>query len=100
MFEPSSRYAALPVFTHTPPGGDGEARTIRYCARRFLPDPAAGTTLMEHVVTQGDRLDNLTARTLGDPLLFWRIADSNLSMEPETFCDEAGSRITISLPSA
>lgn len=100
MFDPSSRYAALAVFTHTPTGGDGEPRSIRFCARRFLPDPAAGTTLMEHVVTQGDRLDNLTARTLGDPLLFWRIADSNLSMEPETLCDEAGSRITISLPSA
>lgn len=100
MFDPNSRYAAFEVLTHTATGSDGEPRTLRYCARRFLPDPSAGTTLMEHTVTQGDRLDNLTARTLGDPLLFWRIADANSSLAPETLCDEPGSRITISLPSA
>ncbi len=55
---------------------------------------------MEHTVKEGDRLDNITARTLGDPLLFWRLADSNSSITPETLCDEPGSRITISLPSA
>lgn len=100
MFDPNSRYAALEVLTHTATGSDGEPRTLRYCARRFLPDPSAGTPLLEHTVKEGDRLDNLTARTLGDPLLFWRIADANSSLAPETLCDEPGSRITISLPSA
>ena len=100
MFDSNSRYAALEILTHTATSSDGEPRTLRYCARRFLPDPAAGTTLLEHSVTQGDRLDNLTARTLGDPLLFWRIADANHSLAPETLCDVPGSRITISLPSA
>ncbi len=99
MFDPISRYAALEVLSHTTTGGGGEPRTLRYCARRFLPDPSAGTTLLEHVVTQGDRLDNLAARTLGDPLLFWRIADSNSAIMPETLCDEPGARIVISLPS-
>lgn len=100
MFDPNSRYAALEVFTYTSTGSDGEPRTLRYCTRRFLPDPTAGTPLLEHTVKEGDRLDNLTARTLGDPLLFWRIADANSSLAPETLCDEPGSRITISLPSA
>ncbi len=100
MFDLSSRYANLEVLTHTVTGGDGEPRTLRYCARRFLPDPASSLTLLEHTVTQGDRLDNIAARTLGDPLLFWRIADANASIESETLCDEPGSRIVISLPSA
>lgn len=100
MFDANSRYANLEVLTHTTTGGDGTLRTIRYGARRFLPDPAAGLTVLEHPVTQGDRLDTLAARTLGDPLLFWRIADANLSIAPETLCDEPGSRVTIAYPSA
>jgi hypothetical protein len=98
MFDANSRYANLEVLTHTTTGGDGTPRTIRYCSRRFLPDPAAGLTVLEHPVTQGDRLDTLAARTLGDPLLFWRIADANLSLAPETLCDEPGSRVTIAYP--
>lgn len=100
MFDSTSRYSSLPVLTHTATGSDGEPRSIRYASRRFIPDTSAGVTLTEHTVRQGDRLDNITARTLGDPVLFWRIADANLSMEPETLCDEPGFRIIISLPSA
>jgi nucleoid-associated protein YgaU len=33
-------------------------------------------------VKQSDRLDLIAARTLGDPLLFWRIADANDAMNP------------------
>jgi hypothetical protein len=100
MFDPTSRYANLETLTHTATDSDGEPRTIRYCARRFLPDTSSSVTLMEHVVVQGNRLDNIAARSLGDPLLFWRIADSNNALVPETLCDEPGTRITISLPSA
>ena len=100
MFDTTSRYSSLAVLTHTATGSDGEPLTIRYAGRRFIPDTSAAVTLAEHTVRQGDRLDNLAARALGDPLLFWRIADANLSMEPETLCDEPGSRIIISLPSA
>ncbi|MDA1273061.1 MAG: LysM domain-containing protein [Verrucomicrobia bacterium] len=100
MFDTTSRYSSLEVRTFAMKGEDGEERSIRYTSRRFIPDTSAGVTLTEHAVTQGDRLDNITARTLGDPLLFWRIADANLSMEPQTLCDEPGSRVIISLPSA
>jgi hypothetical protein len=100
MFDSTSRYYSLTVLTHTIAGDDGEPRSIRHAARRFIPDTSAATTLAEHIVIEGERLDNITARTLGDPLLFWRVADTNLSMEPETLCDEAGSRIVISMPSA
>ncbi len=82
MLDSNSRYAAPEILTHATTGGNGEPRQFRHCARRFLPDPAAGTTLLEHAVTQGDRLDNLAARTLGDPLVFWRIANVNHSLAP------------------
>lgn len=98
MFEPASRYAALAVKTITVIAPDGEPREIRYVSRRFLPPPGAGTTLVEHVVSQGDRLDNITAKYLGDPTQFWRVADANESKRPEELTDEVGRRITITLP--
>jgi hypothetical protein len=59
-----------------------------------------GLDLAEHVVTDGDRLDNVTARYLGDPELFWRVADANLAMQPEelTGPDRRGRRMRIPLP--
>ena len=38
--------------------------------------------LTEVTVVQGDRLDTITTRTLGDPLQFWRICDANDTYEP------------------
>ena len=98
MFEPNSRYASLRVKTLAVMGVDGEPRPIRYVERRFLPPAGSGTTMVEHIVTQGDRLDNVTAKYLGDPTQFWRVADANLALRPEELTDEVGRRIIISLP--
>src|SRR3989442_7324059 len=98
MFEPTTRSASLTVKTLTAAGADGEPRAIRYVERRFLPPSGAGTTLLEHVVTQGDRLDNVTASYLGDPTQFWRVADANYTSRPEELTDEVGRRIAITLP--
>ena len=98
MFEPTSRYAALAVKTLETPDPDGEPRKIRYVERRFLPPSGAGTTIVEHTVGQGDRLDNVTARYLGDPLQFWRVADANEVMRPEELMAETGRRVRIALP--
>jgi len=65
---------------------------------RFLPPAGAGTTLLEHTVTQGDRLDNLTARYLGDPTAFWRVCDANGALRPDELVEEIGRRIRIALP--
>lgn len=97
MFEPTSRYARLAVKKLIVTDPDGEPREIRYVERRFLP-PDAGTTLVEHVVAQGDRLDNVTAKYLGDPAQFWRVADANDTLRPEELTEEVGRRITIVLP--
>lgn len=39
---------------------------VVYLQRRFLPSQEP-TVLTKHTVTEGDRLDNITARYLGDP---------------------------------
>jgi hypothetical protein len=98
MFDPTSRYAKLTVKTLTVADPDGQPRDIRYAERRFVPPAAAGTTLVEHSVVQGDRLDRVTAKYLGDSLQFWRVADANETLRPEELTDEIGRMIKIALP--
>lgn len=94
MFSGTSRYAQLePVQIQLPNG-----RTVTYIPRRFLPDPAAMTILTEHVVTQGERLDNITARYLGDPEQFWRLCDANPVLRPDDLTSRIGRRLRIPLP--
>lgn len=93
-FPPTSRYHAIE--TATVETGDG--KTIIYLKRRFVPQPERFTLLQEHVVVQGDRLDNITARYLGDPEQFWRICDANGAMRPDALTEEIGRRLRIALP--
>ena len=57
MFSPTSRYANIPTASLTDPSG----RQIVYVRRRFLPRPESLPLLAEVTVTQGDRLDLITA---------------------------------------
>jgi hypothetical protein len=94
MFEPTSRYYLLEIATFTMPDG----RDVVYKRRRFLPLVKQGAVLVEHTVTQGERLDNITARYLGDPELFWQLADINNAMHPEDLTAEIGRKLRLSLP--
>ena len=44
-----------------------------------MPQPGAPNfaTVAQHTVQQGDRLDLIAAKYLGDPLMFWLICDAN-----------------------
>ena len=75
-----------------------EGRKIVYLRRRFIPSPAAFALLVEHMVVEGDRLDNITARYLGDPEQFWRICDANGAIRPEELIEVVGRRLRITLP--
>jgi len=92
-FQPTSRYFAIETVALETPDG----KIVRYLRRRFLPALDRFTFLQEHVVTQGDRLDNITARYLGDPEQFWRVCDANPIMRPEQL-EEIGRRIRLTLP--
>jgi nucleoid-associated protein YgaU len=98
MFDKNSRYANIETVTLDVTGTDGTTRKVRYVRRRFLPDAEDLTTVVEHTVTEGDRLDNITTRYLGDPVLFWRVADANNTMRPEELTEEIGRAIKIALP--
>jgi hypothetical protein len=93
-FPPQSRYHLVPTGTMSGPGG----RVIVYVRRRFVPPPDHFVVLQEHTVVQGDRLDNLAARYLGDPEQFWRLCDANAAMRPDELTDTIGRRIRITLP--
>jgi len=93
-FPPNSRYAGIPTATWTLPDGT----QIVYLTRRFLPPADAFVTVQEHVVTQGERLDNITALHLGDPLLFWRVCDANNAMRPDELTETPGRRLRMTLP--
>ena len=98
MFEPTSRYYKVETASVTVTAGDGDLREVRYLRRRFIPSPEGMTTLVEHRVAQGERLDNITARYLGDPTQFWRVADANNVLRPEELTEEIGAVIKIALP--
>lgn len=78
MFSATSRYHDLPTATYTMPDG----RVVIYVRRRMLPDPASLTPTGTHLVRDGERLDHVAAAELGDPELFWRIADAQRVLDP------------------
>lgn len=96
MFPVTSRYHGIETAKLMTPDG----REIVYLRRRFLPDGSKAVILTEHVIIQGDRLDNITARYLGDPEQFWLICDANNVMRPGdlTAESEIGRRLPIPLP--
>lgn len=93
-FPPTSRYYGIETTTIEAPDG----KTYAYLRRRFAPQPERFTTLQEHAVVQGERIDNITARYLGDPLQFWRVCDANRATRPEELTEEIGRRLRITLP--
>lgn len=98
MFDTNSRYFKINYASLTAKDSDGKERRIVYKRRRFIPSTEGTTTLVEHTVIQGERLDNITALYLGDPTLFWRVCDANLILDPDELTAQSGSRIKINLP--
>jgi len=98
MFDPSSRYYNIETATLSVTDADGQTRIISYKRRRFIPSAEGMTTLLEHRVAEGERLDHITARYLGDPTQFWRVCDANTVMNPTELTDEIGQTINVALP--
>lgn len=93
-YPPNSRYHRTPRTTLDLPDG----RQVAYLKRRFPPQPGRLAPLTEHSVVEGDRLDNLATQYLGDPELYWRIADANNLLHPREGTLEAGRKLRITLP--
>ena len=78
MTQPS-RYAGLPVLAPGPLNARPEY------APRALVDVAElvrRDLVVEYPVTQGERIDQIAYRALGDSRLWWLIADMNPDVDP------------------
>jgi hypothetical protein len=93
VFDPSSRYAKLDDATYT----DSSGNQIRYKRRRFLPDPNM-PLLSQLPIQDGERLDNFTARTLGNPEHYWRICDANNTMNPIDLESRPDQQLKVPVP--
>jgi hypothetical protein len=93
LFTATSRYYGLGTATITNNG-----IPVAYVLRRFVPQPERFQLLQEYTVIQGDRLDNIAAKFLGDPGLFWRLCDSNRAMRPWELTQSVGRKLRITLP--
>jgi hypothetical protein len=79
MIESSSRYFRIPEEIYVTQDGE----QILYKRRRIPPTGSSlATQAIVPVQPSSDRLDLIANRTLGSPLLFWRIADANDAMNP------------------
>ena len=94
-FVPQSRYKDVPLAVHQLREDDPG---IVYVRRRFIPPPARLNLVARHVAASLDRPDSLGAKFLGDPLLYWRIADANAVVDPNELTDTLGRHVDIPLP--
>lgn len=93
-FPPNSRYHGASVMTLE----QKNQEPIAYLKRRIVPPPENFSVVHEYTVVQGDRLDNLAARYLGDAELYWRLCDANGAIRPAELTETPGTAIAISLP--
>jgi hypothetical protein len=93
-FPPTSRYALTPTASFVRADGT----PVMYLKRRFVPVPENLALLQWHQVVQGERLDNIAAKYLGDPEQFWRLCDANRALRPEELTETIGKKLRITLP--
>lgn len=81
MFAPQSRYAS--AATQAVP--DTRGRTVNVV---LPPPPPAPSLLGIHRLRQGERPDHLAAKYLGDAAGYWRLAEQNDALLPETLTEQ------------
>jgi len=80
MFDPKSRYVKAETYVVT----DARGRSVTVVAP---PPPPDQVLLGIHLLKQGERLDLLATRYLGDAAGYWRIAEENDVMLPEALTE-------------
>lgn len=94
-FPATSRYFQIEIGQYQ---SGPQAQPIAYVRRRFLPSPERFSPIGSYTVTEGDRLDNITAAFLGDPEQFWRVCDANNALSPSGLTATLGRVLQITLP--
>lgn len=93
---PNSRYYGATVEQITLPDGT----VVSYLSRRIVPQPGIYAQTQNYRIVEGDRLDNLAAKYVGDPALFWMIADANAVQDPDALTTTPGETISMPMVSA
>ncbi len=98
-FDEHSRYRQVPiVLLPAPPLSptrSAEQAPVPYLRRRFVAQPSSIALAAYATVGASERPDLLAARTLGEPLAYWRVADANGVFDPNTLTDTPGARVAI-----
>jgi hypothetical protein len=93
LFAANSRYQGIGTNTLTTASG----QTVVYLQRRFVPQAKSFAVLQQYTVAQGDRLDNMASKLLGDAQLYWRLCDANGALRPEEL-EIQGLVLNVTLP--
>jgi hypothetical protein len=82
MFEDQSRYKDKETYVVR----DRRGRTVRVVS---VPEAPRQSLLGFHLLKQGQRMDHLAYRYLNDGAGFWRIAEANEAMLPESLSEQS-----------
>jgi hypothetical protein len=80
MFSDNSRYKSTETYTVT----DSRGRTVTVVG---TPKPLTIKLLGYHRLLQGQRMDHLAYKYLGDGTAFWKIAEANSVVLPEALTE-------------
>jgi hypothetical protein len=94
MFDPTSRYAHLPVMRHRAAGTEPD-EAVAYVGRRFIPGADEHQPVAALVVRASDRVDHLATTAYGEPTQFWRLADANGVRRPDELTEEVGRTVVV-----
>ncbi len=94
-FDAASRYSGVAIKLHQPRAGQAG---VAFVGRRFIPPPSSIGVAARFVVAGSDRPDTVAAKTLGEPLLYWRLADANAVLSPAKLTDTLGRILVVPLP--
>ena len=93
-FGTASRYLNVSIGRYVKRPGDPG---VNYVLRRFIPQQRDIAIVAQHVVQGGERPELVAAQVLGDPELYWRLADANAVTDPFEL-NKIGRRIAIPTP--
>jgi hypothetical protein len=95
-FPATSRYATVGIATYARAPAPGEEPVpVAFLRRRLVPKPERFSLIYEYSCVEGDRRDLVAATHLSDAELWWRLADANGVIDPETLTRPVGTVVRI-----
>ena len=95
----TSRYKDVGVSTWQPTAPPGEeSLPVPFLRRRLCPGEDRFSVLYVVRVVEGDRRDRLGQQHLGDPELWWQLADADGVIDPDDLTRTIGRSLRVTLP--